>query len=329
MAPEQLAGSARMWYTPVVASTSSRCGHDNSVTTAAGRGARDPDTTADRSKMAAQTEAPRLPLARVDWGVLIALIVLHAALVAVPLTFSWGALVAFFVLHWFSGCLGISLCYHRLLTHRSMRAVRPLEAFLALCGCLAWQGSPIDWVATHRKHHATTDRSGDPHSPRESFWWGHMGWLILPDRELRRAAVARQYAPELLADPMYRFFQWTYPIYQVLLGVGLYLLGGWGYVVWGIALRTVVVWHGTWLVNSATHLWGYRRFRTKDDSTNLWWVALLTYGEGWHNNHHADPRSAIYGRRWWELDLAYAHVRVLEILRLARDVRRPRRASTG
>lgn len=139
-----------------------------------------------------------------------------------------------------------------------MRAVRPLEALLALCGCLAWQGSPIDWVATHRKHHATTDQSGDPHSPRESFWWGHMGWLIFPDRELQRAAVARQYAPELLADPMYRFFQWTYPIYQVLFGVGLYLLGGWGYVVWGIALRTVVVWHSTWLVNSATHLWGFR-----------------------------------------------------------------------
>jgi fatty-acid desaturase len=282
--------------------------------------------------MTVQTQAPLPLLARVNWIVLIVFILLHAAVVAAPFTFSWGAVAAFLVLHWISACLGISLCFHRLLTHRSMRAVRPLEALLALCGCLAWQGSPTDWVATHRKHHSTTDRVGDPHSPhapRESFWWGHLGWLILPDPELRHDGLARKYAPDLLEDPMYQFFQRTYPIYQVLLGIGLYLLGGWGYVVWGVALRTVVVWHSTWLVNSATHMWGYRRFQTKDDSTNLWWVALLTYGEGWHNNHHGDPRAAVYGRRWWEVDPTYTLVRLLELLRLAHDVRRPRRAPTA
>jgi fatty-acid desaturase len=276
-----------------------------------------------------QSDLWRARFTRVDWIVLAAVLVLHASLVAVPFTFTWGALGVFLGLHWLSGCVGISLGYHRLLTHRAIRVARPVEWLVALCGCLAWQGSPIDWVATHRKHHSKTDRPGDPHSPHPSFWWGHMGWLIKPEGVRCDAAIAPRYAPDLVDNPFYRFLQWSYPVYQVLLGVGLYLWGGWSFVVWGIALRLVVVWHGTWLVNSGAHMWGYRRFATKDHSTNLWWVALLTYGEGWHNNHHGDPRAAIYGRRWWEIDPTWALIRLLEVVRLAREVHRPRRAEAG
>jgi sn-2 palmitoyl-lipid 9-desaturase len=279
--------------------------------------------------VARQLNSLRPPFTRVDWFALVTVLLIHASLVAVPFTFTRGALGVFLGLHCLSGCVGISFGYHRLLTHRAVRVARPVEMLVAVCGCLAWQLSPIDWVATHRRHHSNTDRPDDPHSPHPSFWWGHLGWLMLQDGERRDTGTARRYAPELLADPFYRFLQWSYPFYQLLLGLGLYEWGGWSFVVWGIALRLVVVWHGTWLVNSATHKWGYRRFSTKDHSTNLWWVALLTYGEGWHNNHHGDPRAAVYGRRWWEIDPTWALIRLLEVLRLAWDVHRPRRAETA
>jgi stearoyl-CoA desaturase (delta-9 desaturase) len=276
--------------------------------------------------IAQHRDTPLSLVRRLNWPLAVALVLFHGALVAVPFTFTWSALAVFLVLHWLSASPGISLCFHRLLTHRGFRLARPVEIITALCGCLAWQGSPMSWVATHRKHHSTTDREGDPHTPRESFWWGHVGWLLLPPREPRYRALVRQYAPDLLADPFYRFLEWSYPIYQVALGVVLYLLGGWSWVVWGIVFRTVVVWHSTWLVNSATHLWGYRNFKTKDDSTNLWWVAFITYGEGWHNNHHGDPKTANYSRRWWEFDPTYLLIRFLQLLRLAWDVRGPRRS---
>jgi stearoyl-CoA desaturase (delta-9 desaturase) len=275
--------------------------------------------------IAQQRETPLSILRRLNWPVVGAMLLLHGALVAVPFTFTWGALGAFLFLHWLSASPGISLCFHRLLTHRAMRLARPVEILVALCGCLAWQGSPTSWVANHRKHHSTTDREGDPHTPRDTFWWSHMGWLVLPVREPTHEAIIRKYAPDLRADPFYRFLERTYPLYQVALGVVLYLLGGWSWVIWGIALRTVVVWHSTWLVNSATHLWGYRNFKTKDDSTNLWWVAYITYGEGWHNNHHGDPKTASYSRRWWEFDPTYLLIQLLKALRLAWDIRGPRR----
>jgi stearoyl-CoA desaturase (delta-9 desaturase) len=273
-----------------------------------------------------ELDPPRARRTGFNWFLLFVLLAMHAAVFAAPFTFTWGALGVFLALHWLTASVGISLCFHRVLTHRSVQLARPVEIFVALCGCVAWQGSPIDWVATHRKHHSNTDREGDPHSPHPDFWWGHWGWLLVPNGRAQQEALYQQYASDLLADPFYRFLQWTYPFYQVLLGVGLYFWGGWSFVVWGIALRTVIVWHSTWLVNSATHKWGYRRFQTKENSTNLWWVAFLTYGEGWHNNHHGDPRSAVYGRRWWEFDPTWLVIRVLEFVRLARDVRRPKRA---
>lgn len=274
-------------------------------------------------------DPPRSASARFNWLLLFVLIGFHAGLIAVPFTFTWGALGTFLLLHWLTASVGISLGYHRVLTHRSVQLARPVEILVALCGCLAWQGSPIDWVATHRKHHSNTDREGDPHSPHPSFWWGHLGWLLIPNGRRQQDAMVRRYAPDLLADPFYRFLQWSYPFYQLLLAAGLYFWGGFSFVVWGILLRTVVVWHSTWLVNSATHMWGYRRFETKENSTNLWWVALLTYGEGWHNNHHGDPRSAAYGRRWWEIDPTWGVIRLLELVRLARDVHRPRRVEAA
>jgi stearoyl-CoA desaturase (delta-9 desaturase) len=140
------------------------------------------------------SKLPRPRFTRIDWLALVTVLIIHVSLVAVPFTFTWGALGIFLGLHYLSGCVGISLGYHRLLTHRAMRVVRPVEILVALCGCLALQRSPIDWVATHRRHHSNTDRPDDPHSPHPSFWWGHMGWVMRQRGGLWDTRLARQYA---------------------------------------------------------------------------------------------------------------------------------------
>ena len=153
-----------------------------------------------------------------------------------------------------------------------------------------------------------------------------MGWILFGEANHSNTQLMSKYAPDLAKHKFYVWLNNYHWLPTVILGAILGLVGGLPLVDWAICLRIVVGLHATWLVNSATHLWGYRRFRTKEGSTNLWWVALLTYGEGWHNNHHADPRAAIYARRWWELDPTWALIRMLEVLGLARDVHRPRRA---
>jgi len=263
------------------------------------------------------------PKLRIKWDIVLGIVALHLGVLFAPVTFTWRAFWVFVVLQFMTG-LGVTVAYHRLLTHRSFRTPKWLEYLLTLCGSLSIQGGPIKWVATHRVHHAFSDRPQDPHSPKRGFWWAHMFWLFAYDDVLDHSTKFIRYAPELARDPIHRFIHRTHVLQSILLGVLLYALGGWSFVVWGMFVRTVFVYHGTWLVNSAAHLWGYQTYQTNEGSRNNWWVAVFSYGEGWHNNHHAYPYSAAHGLRWWEVDLTYAVIRLLALIRLADTVRLPR-----
>ena len=267
--------------------------------------------------------SPNTGRLKVKWDSVIAFTLIHLVALAAIFTFTWKAFWAFVVLQWLTGGLGICFCYHRLLTHRSFKIWKPVEYLFAVFGCLAYQNGPVKWVAIHRVHHANSDRPNDPHSPTRGFWWAHMGWLFAFDETLDSFEKYRNFAPDLANDKVYRFLNDTHGIYQVILAVGLYLWGGWPVVIWGVFLRTVFMWHCTWLVNSAAHMWGYRTWAVEDQSTNNWWVALLTYGEGWHNNHHAFPRSAAHGLKWWEFDVTYWTVRTLAALGLTSEIQLP------
>jgi stearoyl-CoA desaturase (delta-9 desaturase) len=229
--------------------------------------------------------------------------------------FTWQALVVAVVLYWIAGSLGIGMGYHRLLTHRGYRTPKAVEYFLSLCGTLAVEGGPANWVTTHRIHHRFSDQEGDPHSPRDGGWWAHMGWILVGRAQEHSMAVLHRYSPDLMRDHfqcwLNRFYMW--PV--ILLGLALYAMGGWPYVTWGLCLRVVLGLHATWLVN-----W----FATRDDSRNNWWVAWITFGEGWHNNHHAHPTSARHGLAWYEIDVNWWGIRTLQWLGLAKNIRQVR-----
>ena len=243
-----------------------------------------------------------------------------------PGFFSWSALAAAGVVSYATVALGISLCFHRILTHRSLRLLKPIEYLFAIFGTLALQADPIRWVSVHRKHHAHADHEGDPHSIAEGFKWAHMDWIYRHNIALPSDEEMRHFAPDLYAEPFYRALQYLNIPLQVALAFGLFAFGGWSWVVWGIFVRLAVSYHTTWLVNSAAHMLGYRTFATPDQSTNCWWVAHISWGEGWHNNHHAFPFSARHGLRWFEVDLTWWHVRVLAFLRVADRVKVPTKA---
>lgn len=245
----------------------------------------------------------------------------HALALLAPWFFSWSALGVALLLHWLFGSIGICLGYHRLLTHRSLQVPKPLEYVIATIGALALQGSPIFWVAGHRIHHLhTEDMDKDPYSARRGFWWSHMLWLFYKRPEFFDYSSYRQFAPDLDRDPFYRWLDRSFLWLQIPLGVLLYLLGGWSFVIYGMFVRAVLLWHSTWLINSATHITGYRTHYCEDNSRNLWWAAILTYGEGWHNNHHAYPNVAKAGWQWWEIDMTWWAILLLKKLGLARKV---------
>jgi sn-1 stearoyl-lipid 9-desaturase len=258
-------------------------------------------------------------------AIALALIHLGACAALVPACFSWSALAVAAVLYYLTGALGICLAYHRLLTHRSLRLPRFLEYVLVTLGTLALQGGPITWVATHRAHHAFSDTDRDPHDARRGFMWSHVAWLVGRNPARLSPDQERRFAGDIAADPYYRFLERTGVMWQLGLALMLVALGGWPWLVWGIFLRLVVTYHVTWLVNSAAHLLGYRMYRTPgaDGSTNNAWIALLAWGEGWHNNHHAFPFSARHGLRWFELDVTWWTIKALGALRIAREIRVP------
>jgi len=253
------------------------------------------------------------------------LLVIHlGALCALaPALFSWPAVITAALLFYATSALGISLTFHRLLTHRSLRVPRFLEYTLALLGTLALQGGPIDWVSTHRKHHAYADTADDPHSILPGFIWAHAEWLYRPNPALVPPSQHIRWARDLFEDPFYRFLErYELPL-QVILGFTLLAVGGWPFVVWGIFVRLTLVYHCTWLVNSAAHLYGYQTYRSNDRSTNCWWAALLSNGEGWHNNHHAFPFSARHGLARREIDITWLAIRTLARLGLATKIKLP------
>lgn len=255
-----------------------------------------------------------------DWAIITYMVILHlcALTVFLPGTFSWSAVGVMLLLHWITGGLGITLGFHRLVTHRSFQVPKFLEYFFVFCGTLSCEGGPIDWIGMHRIHHLHSDQMADPHDSTKGFWWSHMGWMLhqLPIRD-----EVPRFTRDIKDDPVYQFFNRYFVPIQIALGVLLYALGGWPFVVWGIFVRIIAVFHCTWLVNSATHMFGYRSHESGDRSTNCWWVALLTYGEGWHNNHHAYQHSARHGLQWWEIDMTWMTIRLLQILGLATKVK--------
>ena len=256
-----------------------------------------------------------------NWPTTLVLLVLHLGAIAALFFFTWKAFLVAVLLYWIAIGGGIGMGYHRLHTHRSYSVPRWLEYALAVCGTLTLEGGPIFWVATHRLHHQKSDRDGDPHSPRDGAWWAHVGWILLGRRCHNDTLRMAKYAPDL---GRHRFYLWlnSYHYLPLLLTVPLlYWWGGVPMVLWAVCVRVVIGLHATWLVNSATHMWGKRRFATRDDSRNNWWVALLTFGEGWHNNHHAHPTSARHGLAWYEADLTYWQIRLLAKLRLAKGLK--------
>ncbi len=291
--------------------------------------------------------APALPTRRpidarrwalgIDWPVAFWIGLLHVGALAAPWTFSWSGLAWFVGLGWLTGGIGICLGYHRLFSHASFGVPRGLRWTIAWLGGLAGQGSALQWVANHRKHHALSDHEGDPHSPLDGPWWSHAFWFLPRHSPESVKSLYRRWAPDLQKDPVIRFLDRTFIYWHLLLGGALFATGtavggtslGWSWVVYGMFARLVYVLHATWLVNSATHLWGYRNYDTSDHSRNLWWVAALTFGEGWHNNHHAHPRMARHGHRWWELDVTYLTICLLEKIGLCRHVvRTPSKRAT-
>jgi sn-1 stearoyl-lipid 9-desaturase len=262
---------------------------------------------------------------RPNWVTGIALLAIHlgALLALLPHFFSWSAIAVAIVITQITGGLGITLNYHRTLTHRALRMVRPLEYATAICGALAFQGDPIDWVATHRIHHAHADRRGDPHSIRRGLTWAHVTWLFRTNENLPTDEQRKRFTPDLWDDPFYQALRFLYVPLQIALAVLLFAIGGWSWVIWGIFVRLVWTYHATWLVNSAAHAFGYRTYRTPDRSVNSWFVALITWGEGWHNNHHAFPFSARHGLRWFEFDPTWWAIKLMAAMKLVDKVRVP------
>jgi fatty-acid desaturase len=266
--------------------------------------------------------------AGLNWITVATVAAFHIGAFAALFFFSWQRAVVAAIIYVFAINVGIGMCYHRLLTHRGYQVPKWIEYVMSIGGTMSLEGGPIFWVSTHRVHHQLSDQQGDPHTPREGGWWAHTGWILFGEALHAQTEVLSRYSPDLHRD---RFHVWLSKYHWLPITVsGLLLFGlGWAFggpvngiamVLWGVFLRVTLGLHATWLVNSATHLWGKRRFETRDDSRNSWWVALLTGGEGWHNNHHAHPVSARHGLAWYEIDPNFWGIWILAKLGLAKKI---------
>jgi stearoyl-CoA desaturase (delta-9 desaturase) len=298
-----------------------------------------------RRHVGTRLERPSAVTSRIAWRYAVPIATLHLLAMAacLPWLFSWTGVVLLVVGTYVYGGLGINIAYHRLLAHGSFKCPQWLERSFVVVALCCLEDAPASWVATHRLHHNDTDERPDPHSPLVSFLWSHVGWLLFENRDARSLSTYDRYARDVLRDPFYMRLERTLlPVWIYLAHALVYFLAGlvvgraaWGtweigvqfgssLVTWGVILRTVCVWHISWSVNSLTHLYGYRSYQTAENSRNNWLVALVSNGEGWHNNHHADPASASNAHRWWEFDGIYVVIRSLERLGLATHVVRPR-----
>ena len=244
-------------------------------------------------------------------------------LLAIPalFTFSWQNVAALMIGNWIVGSLGVGLGWHRLLTHRGFKAPKWLEYTLSILATMSIQDSPDKWIATHRMHHAFTETDKDPHSTNRGFWWAQIGWIVWGTAQDHDAATLKKYVPDLIKDRGHALISRFYYVPIIISAGVLFAIGGWTMVVWGVAARVVVGWHTTWFVNSLSHIFGSRPHDTGDDSTNNWFVALLTFGEGWHNNHHMSPTSARHGIEWYQFDMNWIAILSLEKLGWATNIR--------
>ncbi|CAO2827221.1 unnamed protein product [Amaranthus hypochondriacus] len=287
-----------------------------------------------------------------DIGNLILLIVFHGLALFAPFTFNWKVFLVSAILTFITGVCGVTLSYHRNLSHRSFRLPKLLEYFFAYCGLLAFQGDPIGWVSIHRYHHQFTDLDQDPHSPIKGFWFSHFTWLIDTEPTAKRPPgnfgvnkppSLKNSKPQqgisifgisfghpeygnvkdMQNQPFYMFLRNTYILHILAFGLLLYTLGGFPYFVWGMGVRFVYLTHVTGLLSSACHVWGNQIWNTDDLSKNNWWVGVVAAGEGWHNNHHAFPYSARHGLEWWQIDVTWYIVKLLQVLGLATDIKLP------
>lgn len=246
----------------------------------------------------------------------------HIVALASVFYFTWTNLALLLIGVFVLAPLAINVGYHRLLTHRGFVVPRWLRRGLATLGAFIGAGPPIHWAAMHRVHHRYSDTKKDPHDSTRGFWYSHFLHFFRLDEEETEGDHLERYAPDLVADPYLSLLN-KYWIYVGLSSLPiLYVFGGTGAVLWGGFFRLVASWHIMWFVNSASHMWGYRNYDTRDRSTNCWWVGLLAAGEGWHNNHHAYPSCAKHGHKWWELDFSFMVIRALELFGLARSVKR-------
>jgi stearoyl-CoA desaturase (delta-9 desaturase) len=295
-------------------------------------------------------------LRRIDWEYAAWIIGYHllALLALLPWFFSWTGVILCALGIYVFGVLGINLCYHRLLAHRGFTCPKWLEHTLVVLAICCVQDTPTRWVAVHRRHHQHADEAADPHSPSDSarsrignfpgagFLWAHVGWLLVRNTELARLRIYDRYAKDINHDRFYRSLERPFRNLGIILASWLaFYLGGFAAAlarggsldeavqfglslfIWGVVVRTVIVWHQTWAVNSLAHMWGYRRYATDVGSRNNAFVGIVSNGEVWLNHHHADSRSARHGHRWWELDATWLAIRLLGAVGLAHDIIRP------
>jgi stearoyl-CoA desaturase (delta-9 desaturase) len=284
------------------------------------------------------TERPATGMSRLERNANLAGVVVPFLGVITAIILLWNSMVnwtdiGIMVVMYMLSATGVTLGFHRLLTHRAFQSYPWVEHSLAVLGSLSVQGSVMDWVADHRKHHAHTDKEGDPHSPHvghgtglSGFWHAHAGWLM----ETQGQADWRKYAPDLYEDPKMRRIGKMFPLLAItsllLPTLAGFVLSGFtakgaleGYI-WGGLVRVFFGHHITWSVNSICHIFGRRRFDIEDRSTNVWWLAPFSLGESWHHNHHAFPRSAFHGMKWWELDITGLMIRAMAKVGLAWNV---------
>jgi stearoyl-CoA desaturase (delta-9 desaturase) len=290
--------------------------------------------------------APQGSRHALDWVNIVGIAFYHlvALLALLPWFFSWTGVIVFLVATYLVCTVGINVFYHRFLTHKGFQCQKWVEYAMAIMAVWSFQDTPARWVAIHRRHHEHADDEPDPHTPFVSFVWAHVGWMLVKNPEYARNGVFARYAKDVLRDPFYRWLESGLPYFGLIylqwvlffvvpFGID-WLAGasaaeaaqlGSSVLVWGVFVRTVLNLHNTWAVNSVTHLWGYRNYETDENSRNNFVVGYTSMGEGWHNNHHADPRSARHGHRWWELDVTYWTIRLLGLLGLATDIVEPNR----
>jgi fatty-acid desaturase len=260
----------------------------------------------------------------VDYPIVVWMVIVHLLAIAAIPFFSWTNLAIFLVLQYITTSWGIGVTYHRMLSHRALKMPKFWERIFTTIGVLNLQGSPLRWIATHRVHHAFSDTPKDPHDSNRGFWFSHMGWMLRTKPCFETDEEMRKFARDIAKDPYYRWLESfrNQTLLQVALGLLLWAFFGFGALMWGVFLRIVVVYHCTWLVNSATHMWGYRTYpNSPDNARNNWWVALFTWGEGWHNNHHTYDSLATMGHRWWEVDFSMMMIRFLQFVGIAYDVK--------